>query len=127
MRRRRLELGWTQDHLAERSGVSAATVRKLEAAAQPTYRDLTCTRLCTALGWTPDALNALRPEQRQGIDRPSDEPHHPRPTAEPVTVDELGALREAELAALNGRLAQLDERQWERLVAFVDGLTSPDR
>lgn len=127
VRRRRLTLGWTQDQLAERSGVSAATVRKLEAAAQRHYRDLTCTRLCAALGWEPDVLDALRAPSRTGDDRTPREAG-PAPVRPPGTgAPPPGGPRRAELAALNGRLAQLDERQWDRLVAFVDGLTADDR
>lgn len=144
VRHRRLELGWTQDHLAERAGVSAATVRKVEAAAQPHYRDLTCTRLCTALGWAPDALDALRtrpgrpslgtrelltttssPAAAPTPDSPG-EPDSPRVPDSPSARD-TDAPSDAEIAALSGRIARLDARQWERLMAFVDGLTATDR
>lgn len=151
VRHRRLELGWTQDHLAERAGLSAATVRKVEAAAQPHYRDLTCTRLCAALGWAPDALDALstRPrrsdlEQRQLLTTTSPSSptspsaasaasaasapstRGPQRTPAPRGDSEAGAPSDAEIAALNGRIARLDARQWERLMAFVDGLTAID-
>lgn len=123
VRQRRLEFGWTQEQLAERSGVSAATVRKIEAATQPHYRDLTCTRLCSALGWPPEALDLLRSPQRRAAT-----------AAIPIEATTAGvdvaitppSARAVELAALNGRLAHLDARQWERLVAFVDGLTATD-
>lgn len=128
VRRRRLELGWTQEQLAERSGVSAATVRKLEAGAQSHYRALTCTRLCTALGWAPDALGGVSTPLR--ADAPA-----PRAAALDAAQSANGSLpsaplpvtRQAELAALSSRIATLDARQWDRLVAFVDGLTAMDR
>ena len=140
MRRRRLELGWTQDQLAERARVSAATVRKVEAGAQTHYRDLTCTRLCAALGWPPEALDDVRarPPGPPGADAPAAaDPVAPEPTATPTPTEvasdpstpvppPAGTQRRAELAALNGRLSQLDDRQWERLMAFVDGLTAVD-
>lgn len=129
VRRRRLELGWTQEQLAERSGVSAATVRKIEAGAQSRYRALTCTRLCSALGWAPDAL--------EGVSTPppteaSDRPRAGALDAVDATIGSLPpapstAARATELAALNDRIAMLDAQQWERLVAFVDGMTATDR
>jgi transcriptional regulator with XRE-family HTH domain len=61
IRARRLELGWTQHRLAHESGISIATIRKLESDKQPYYRALTLVPLCVALGWTPDALNSLLP------------------------------------------------------------------
>jgi len=128
VRRRRLELGWTQEQLAERSGVSAATVRKVETAAQTHYRDLTCSRLCAALDWAPDALDTLRSIQR----RPDHETQQLLTTSSsaPGTTDVAragsGAPSDAEVAALSERIARLDARQWERLLAFVDGLTAID-
>jgi len=144
VRHRRLELGWTQDHLAERAGLSAATVRKVEAAAQPHYRDLTCTRLCAALGWAPDALDALRTRPRRPLletrqllttSSPASSPA-PRTTGASAPESRRPSTRatpvadapsDAEIAALNGRIARLDARQWERLMAFIDGLTADDR
>lgn len=148
VRQRRLERGWTQEQLAERSNVSPATVRKLEAAAPGRYRDLTCTRLCAALDWPPDALDAVRSSRRSGTSatppptasasittgspatpaaRPTPSDPAPRDVTPQGSPRPAPAPREVELAALNGRLAQLDERQWERLLAFVEGLAGDDR
>lgn len=131
VRRRRLELGWTQEQLAERSGLSAATVRKIEAGAQPTYRALTCTRLCTALGWAPDALDSVStPPRSEAPNRRApaldgvNGPHGASGSLPPASSTSPG---DVELAALTNRIARLNARQWERLVAFVDGLTSTDR
>ena len=132
VRHRRLELGWTQDHLAERAGLSAATVRKVEAAAQPHYRDLTCTRLCTALGWAPDALDALRTRPSRPTPGPRELPTSTSLPPVAPAPDSPGALGagtpdDAEITALYRRISRLDARQWERLLAFVDGLTATDR
>jgi transcriptional regulator with XRE-family HTH domain len=160
VRRRRLEFGWTQDHLAERAGLSAATVRKVEAAAQTHYRDLTCTRLCAALGWPADALDAIRTGQRRpaletgqlltttsspspstsstqaasssrSLSTTSGRPdarRGPRGTAPDTSSEAVdGAPSDADVAALSERIARLDGRRWERLLAFVDGLTAIDR
>jgi len=110
VRQRRLELGLTQENLAEAAGVSPATVRKLESGSQAHYRDLTCTRLAQALGWDPGALDDLR---RGG-------PTAPRPQPTPSAAPTAG---DAELAAFSGKVARLSHEQRALLMAYLDGLT----
>jgi DNA-binding XRE family transcriptional regulator len=112
VRQRRLELGLTQEDLAEAADVSPATVRKVESGTQAHYRDLTCTRLAQALGWDPGALNDLR---RPGTSRDTT-------PAQSTTVNTPGPA-DIELAALNGKVAQLSNEQRALLLAYLKGLT----
>lgn len=57
---RRLELNWTQDQLAEQSGVSVATLRRLEAGESTQLANWL--RVLTALGLV-DRLAALAPDR----------------------------------------------------------------
>ena len=111
VRQRRLELGLTQESLAEAAGVSPATVRKLESGTQAHYRDRTCTRLAQALGWGPGALDDLR---RGGTTAPRPQPASPAAST---------AGDDAELAAFSGKVARLSNEQRALLMAYLDGLT----
>lgn len=53
------ELGLTQKELAERSGVSTATLRKLTSGAPNRYRPQTLSRVSIALGWSSGRLKAI--------------------------------------------------------------------
>lgn len=112
VRKRRLQLGLTQEGLAEAADVSPATVRKVESGTQAHYRDLTCTRLAQALGWDPGALDDLRKPGTPGATTPA----HPTTVNAPGTAD-------IELAALNGKVAQLSNEQRALLMAYLNGLT----
>jgi transcriptional regulator with XRE-family HTH domain len=54
------ELAMTQRDLAAASGVSVATIRKIQHGSQTSYSPTTLTRVAAALGWAPDAIDALR-------------------------------------------------------------------
>jgi len=108
IRTRRLELGWTQHRLAHESGISVATVRKLEGHKQPYYRALTLVPLCVALGWSPDALNSMLA------------PDGATPGPDPDTP----ALPESpsRLAAFDGDLSGLSHDELGELAEFVRNL-----
>lgn len=59
VRRRRVELGRTQQDIAEQAGVSLATWRLVETAGRDRYQDLTVRGLTRALGWRPEAIDQL--------------------------------------------------------------------
>jgi len=60
VRRRRTDLGLTQADLAARDNqLSVATLRRIEAAAATSYRDLQLAALARALGWTSDTVDRL--------------------------------------------------------------------
>lgn len=59
VRRRRVELGRTQQDIAEQAGVSLATWRLVETAGRDRYQDLTVRGLTRALGWRPEAIDLL--------------------------------------------------------------------
>lgn len=53
------ERGFTQKELAERSGVSTATLRKLTSGVPNRYRPQTLSRVSIALGWPSGRLKAI--------------------------------------------------------------------
>jgi transcriptional regulator with XRE-family HTH domain len=115
IRSRRLELGWTQHRLAHESGISVATVRKLESDKQSYYRALTLVPLCMALGWRSDALNTLLP---------------PGSIAEEVGDHGMTPDTEVQLdavAAFDGELSELDPDELAELSEFVRKLRSRRR
>lgn len=98
---RQRELGLSQQELAERSGVSAATLRKLASGAASGFRPQTLARVSEALDWPPSALVAIF----DGIKIPRGDATGPR-----------GRAREARLAQAAVRLAPHELRAVERLV-----------
>lgn len=59
VQQRRLELGLTQDEAAERGGVSGTTWRNIEKGNGTSYRALTLSGVCRALGWPPNAYSQI--------------------------------------------------------------------
>lgn len=53
------DLGWNQQELVRRSGVSATTVRWLQQGEVRTYRAATLSRVSKALGWPGGALSKI--------------------------------------------------------------------
>lgn len=67
VRRRRTDLGLTQAELAARDDqLSVATLRRIEASAATSYRDLQLAALARALGWTSDTVDRLLAGERPG-------------------------------------------------------------
>ncbi len=66
LRRLRLLLGWKQDTLAERSGVSVATIRRFEHTGRTSLENLL--RLCHALGRLDEFERLLSPPAAQSLD-----------------------------------------------------------
>lgn len=122
IRTRRLELGWTQHRLAHESGISVATVRKLEGHKQPYYRALTLVPLCRALGWPSNALNTMLPPGANADDDATGQPDAPQP-ADFVSVDDPGSELDA-IAAFDGDVAGLNPDELAELAAFVRQLRS---
>lgn len=59
VRHRRVELGRTQQDIAEQAGVSLATWRLVESSGRSRYQDLTVRGITRVLGWSPDAFERL--------------------------------------------------------------------
>lgn len=114
IRRRRLELGWTQQRLATEAGISVATLRKLESGTQAAYRQLTVVPLCRALGWPPNALDGLTPDSPDSADSPDSET-----APSPSTTDTPGAADGTPIAAFSGELANLTAEEMAAIVDFV--------
>lgn len=97
---RSAERGLTQKALADASGVSVATLRKLQKAEPGDRGKPVLMALSVALGWAPGHLQALSEE-----------------VAAPSTVDPSAALRadidalRVELADFHRRLAKLEAAQ----------------
>lgn len=117
IRTRRLELGWTQHRLAHESGISVATVRKLEGHKQPYYRALTLVPLCQALGWPSNALNAMLPPGASTDADDAHQPNAPQPD-EFISVDDPGTEPDA-IAAFDGDVAGLNPNELAELAEFV--------
>jgi len=66
LRSQRLLLGWKQDTLAQRSGVSAATIRRIEQTGHSSVQNLL--KLCHALGRLDDFEQLLLPPPAQTLD-----------------------------------------------------------
>ena len=62
----RLSLGWTQEALAERSGVSISTIRRVERSGRGSVENLL--KLCHALGRLDDFEALLSPPPAQSLD-----------------------------------------------------------
>lgn len=90
------QTGLTRQALAQRSGLSIATIRAVLSASR-TATPQTLTALSVALGWPPGHLAALR--DRQPTD--SAELIPPSLTPTPPDLELVGLLR-----AINGRLAE---------------------
>lgn len=121
IRMRRLELGWTQHRLAHESGISVATVRKLEGNKQPYYRALTVVPLCLALGWRPDSLDTLlAPGTGSSTGTESGTQAHQSADSVVDDADNHGAGTQQDLlAAFDGGLKGLDQDQLDELAEFL--------
>lgn len=62
LQRLRRQSGMSQDQLADRAGISAATVARLERTPETTCRSRTLARLAAALGEQPAALIPAAPD-----------------------------------------------------------------
>ena len=100
MVRRQRELGLAQRDVALRSGVSVATLRKMQSGTPASFRPQTLARVSEALDWPSNALLLVL----EG---------GPAPSAPRATTT---AGREARLAAMCARLAAYELRAVERLV-----------
>ncbi|WP_341538459.1 helix-turn-helix domain-containing protein [Streptacidiphilus pinicola] len=104
----RAAAGLTQEQLAERSGVSVRTIRRLETGALPDPRLTTLNQLAAALGVPPQALQPSPGDGTGGGNTDAERPAAPRPApAFPFQVH--GALEEAA-----GELAREVRRRWRR-------------
>lgn len=65
LREERLRLGWKQDTLARRSGVSVPTIRRYERTGRTSLRNLL--RLCYALGRLDEFADLLSPPPASSI------------------------------------------------------------
>lgn len=97
---RQRELGLAQRDVAFRSGVSVATLRKMQSGTPASFRPQTLARVSEALDWPSNALLLVLEGRRP--------PSAPRATT--------SAGREARLAAMCVRLAAYELRAVERLV-----------
>lgn len=81
VRDRRVELGMTQEDLADAAGIATGTVRNLENGNR--VRDLTLPKINRALGWTEGSYKLVFDGQPPRIAEPEAEPddalHLPRP------------------------------------------------
>jgi transcriptional regulator with XRE-family HTH domain len=64
LRQLRRQRGLSQEKLADRAGISTATVARLERHPYPSCRGRTLARLAAALGEHPAAIMSLRPASR---------------------------------------------------------------
>ncbi|GAA3068543.1 hypothetical protein GCM10010464_35930 [Pseudonocardia yunnanensis] len=94
------ERGMTQRALAEASGVSVATLRKLQKAEPADRGKPVLMALSVALGWAPNYLQTLS----DGAQAPSD--------SATALRDEVAALR-ADLSEVQQRLAKVEAAQRE--------------
>lgn len=108
VRSRRLELGRTQQEIAEQAAVSLATWRLVETAGRDRYQDLTIRGLCRALGWRPDAIESLL-----AGDVPQEELH-----AE-LSPGDLEAVVPAGLAR---KWHDMSPAERSKVEGFIDGL-----
>jgi transcriptional regulator with XRE-family HTH domain len=95
LRQLRRQQGLSQEKLADRAGMSVATVARLELQPRATCRGRTLARLAAALGEQPSALAApTPPDHQQSSDRPEIEAGSPRLE---VTASAAPAARPAQL------------------------------
>jgi transcriptional regulator with XRE-family HTH domain len=66
LRAQRLSLGWKQETLAKRSGISVATIRRFEHSGHSSVENLL--KLCHALGRLDDFQQLLLPPIAQSLD-----------------------------------------------------------
>ncbi len=93
------DLGWNQQELVRRSGVSATTVRWLQQGEVHTYRSATLSRVSKALGWPGGALGKLL----KGGDVPEFETDEPPVVAmADVLKDSLADIVNSRPAAVSG-------------------------
>lgn len=108
VRRRRVELGRTQQEIADDAGVSLATWRLIESAGRDRYQDLTVRGVTKALGWHADAIDTLldgEAELAELAERPS-----------------TGAVAGAVPAGLASRWADLTPEEQSKVAGFIEGL-----
>lgn len=63
IKNRRIELGWSQEHLARLAGVSTANVRKLESGTSPAASFVTLGRLARSMELSLDTLFSHFPKE----------------------------------------------------------------
>jgi len=117
IRARRLELGWTQHHLAHQAGISVATIRKLEAGTHTYYRALTLVPLCQALGWPTTSLDDLIADQAQNSNGDT----------AAYFIDGNARTDPGLVAAFNGELAQLTDNELAEVLEFTRQLRQQRR
>ena len=101
VRHRRVELGLTQQELANRSGLAIPHINMIEGGERRNLRAETLRRLASALDWSIDELTALSPAPRAESVEVEALPEAlnrflASPAAEDVTEEELKRLRGAE-------------------------------
>jgi transcriptional regulator with XRE-family HTH domain len=107
-----LALGLTQAELASKSGISVATLRKLQHGRESTYGALTLHRIAGALAWDPEELTRrLRSEPPE------------RPLEKAAPPDD-GLTSQGDLALLTGAWAELSAAERHELLRFADYLRS---
>jgi transcriptional regulator with XRE-family HTH domain len=112
LRQRRLEKAWLQEDLAERSGVSVASIRAIENhPPNRRYRDVTLENLSLTLGEPGDYLSRYQQEHR--IVEPGDQPEAAKARRLPRATGRRTPARAAEL------VPQLDEVVVSRLNELV--------
>lgn len=110
IRRRRVALGLTQEHLADEAEVSVNTIRNLESGNKA--RQLTLPKINRALGWVEDSyllvLEGGAPVVEEVIDEASDAIHMPRPAE--ISPDEWAQISEQLMQDLQYYLRHRRER-----------------
>lgn len=70
--------GWTQEELADASGVDQTTISRLETDERPNPTELTKQRLAKALGIAPSKLRFAEPEPDESVAIAKDRVGHSR-------------------------------------------------
>lgn len=108
VRARRLELGRTQQDMAEQATVSLATWRLVESSGRDRYQDLTVHGICRSLGWRTDAFELLLGGEV--------------PMAE-LRADRAGGEADVEVpAGLARKWHDLSPAERSKVEGFIDGL-----
>lgn len=81
LREARKQQGWTQERLADESGVDQTTISRLETDPKPNPTRETIERLAKALGIAPSKLRFAEPEPSGTVDHSSDRAGHERRTS----------------------------------------------
>lgn len=115
------DLGWNQQELVKRSGVSATTVRWLQQGELRTYRAATLSRVSKALGWPGGALTKVL----KGGDVPEFETDSPAPL--PAGADAMilsdSLVIDARSAALSGvDISDLAPEDQAKVRGYIDAL-----